>query len=87
MLHWRVVFIPKSAEAVSPVDKVRPISVGADVYRAWASFRVREAADWLAARLVPSQGGARGVPCATDLLLRLATADGRLAYGWSLDTA
>eukprot|EP00969_Alexandrium_andersonii_P113108 4999814-Alexandrium_andersonii.AAC.1 len=82
MLHWRVVFIPKSPEAVSPVGKVRPISVGADVYRAWASFRVREAADWLAARLTPSQGGARGVPCATDLLLRLATADGRLAYGW-----
>ena len=71
--HWRVAFLPKDGgESQFPaIDWVRPISVGAVLYRVWASARAKTVAAQVVARFHEHHAGATWVAAEVLLLLLL----------------
>ena len=63
LTHWRITFIPKTQEtSVGPTDvlKVRPISIGPLLYRAYAKLRFAQLGQFLLSSLPDLQVG--GLP-------------------------
>lgn len=101
IVQWRMCFIPKaggpaavghsaagSQNAPTPADKVRPISVGAIVYRMWGSARVRQLGDQLQAMLPQGQAGGVKRSSALHVLLELQWTDPETeSYGATYDFA
>lgn len=61
--HWRIAFIPKSKAngCIAGVSAVRPICVGATLYRLWAAIRLQHLRPFLESLLIPEQGGTSGL--------------------------
>ena len=70
MIHWRIVFLPKSKpnQWPSPLD-MRPICIGSVLYRMWTRIRLIHLRDFLTQFLVPYQSGGVGGPSVQDLLI------------------
>ena len=92
LCHWRITFLPKQQSqgcAGTQVSKVRPISVGALLYRAWSKLRFQQLSQQLTQALAPLQlGGQPGVGSETLLLsLTQETTPESHPFGASLDFA
>eukprot|EP00969_Alexandrium_andersonii_P119688 5291887-Alexandrium_andersonii.AAC.1 len=59
MHTWRTAFLPKQADEAralpTPVEKARPLPIGALAYRVWAALRFEQLAPFVALRLDPVQ--------------------------------
>jgi hypothetical protein len=88
LCHWRITFVPKEQSQGSvgtQVLKVRPISVGALLYRAWSKLRFQQQ---LTHALAPQLGCQPGVGSETLLLsLTQETTPESHPFGASLDFA
>lgn len=92
LTHWRMTFLPKEqtqGSAGTNVLKVRPISIGALLYRAWSKLRFKQLSKDLSSALAPLQlGGLPGIGSESLLLsLTQETTPTTHPYGASLDFA
>eukprot|EP00969_Alexandrium_andersonii_P111835 4939313-Alexandrium_andersonii.AAC.1 len=59
LYSWRTAFLPKQADEAkalpTPVEKLRPLSIGALAYRVWAALRFEQMAPFISAHLDPAQ--------------------------------
>ena len=69
MHHWKITFIPKEGTGTVPApEEVRPIAVGAVLYRLWAKLRTDACSYDISATFGTRQGGGKGTFDAETLL-------------------
>ena len=86
MIHWRIVFLPKSKpnQWPSPLE-MRPICIGSVLYRMWTRIRLTHLRNFLTQFLVPYQSGGIGGPSVQDLLISWHQEFGDYDYCLALD--